>query len=95
MTPTRFGALRFIVGLQVLCGSLLVVCSFVMVLAVAGGELGMPELRKFLGSPLGVGLTIAVFLIGITWIAFAQLIQVILQIEVNTRKESKDAEKAS
>ena len=95
MKIPRFVALRIVVGLQILCGSLLVICSVFMFLAVAGGELGSPELRNALNSPLGILVMASIFFTGITWIAFAQLIQVVLRIEENTRKETKDNDEAS
>lgn len=83
----RFGALRLVVGLQIAFGSLFIIGAVYIVLVVLGSDIASPPIRELLATPIGLVTAIALLVVGVTWIAFAQLIQVVMQIEVNTRKE--------
>jgi hypothetical protein len=83
----RFGALRLVAGFQVVSGALLVIAAIYIILVIFGADVATPQLHEMLNTPIGLLTAIALFLVGLGWIAFGELIQVIMQIEINTRKD--------
>jgi hypothetical protein len=78
---TRFGTLRFLCGLQVLIGTLLIIGAIVGLL---GSFVVLP--KQVAGFELiAVGIAIGVIFVGLQVIAMAQVYQCLMQIEINTR----------
>jgi amino acid permease len=85
----RFFALRFFAGLYVLCGALLVLAP--ILLLIFWTNVKTPEVRRLLNTPVAlltaISILVACAIVGISWMAFGQLLQVFMQIEENTRKD--------
>ena len=87
----RFPILRIIVVVQALCGLAFVVGAVYLMSMSLGADVVTPELRTlFATTPIaeivGVAVSLLMLIIGLSAIAFGELIEVVLEIEANTRK---------
>ncbi len=85
---TKFKTLRLFAIIQIALGILCLVAAVVGLLIL----LGMPRyiderVLLFMASSYGVLLIIGLIMTGIASIAYGQFLQVVMQIEQNTRKE--------
>jgi sulfite exporter TauE/SafE len=96
----RFPILRIIVAVQALCGLAFVLGAVYLMSMSLGADVGAPELRTlFATTPIaeiaGITVSVLMLIIGLSAIAFGELIEVVLEIEKNTRKaKDKAQEKA-
>ena len=92
----RFPILRIIVVVQALCGLAFVVSAAYLMSMSLGADVGTGELRTlFTTTPIaqivGVAVSLLMLIIGLSAIAFGELIEVVLEIEANTRKPKDKA----
>jgi hypothetical protein len=88
MTATKFRTLRLFAAIHIAFGVLLILAGIFVVLVMAGVASNVDDkLASLLAGAFGIGLTIGLVMAGIAWIAYGQFLQVVMQIEENTRKE--------
>jgi hypothetical protein len=87
----RFPILRLIVAVLALCGLAFALGAVYLMSLSLGANVGTPELRTlFATTPIaeiaGIAVSLLMLIIGLSAIAFGELIEVVLEIEANTRK---------
>lgn len=84
----KFSALRLFAGIYVIIGGLLMVGALLTLLAIAGVITDLDNrIAVLLTGFSGVAVVVGLFMMGLTSIAYGQFIQVVIQIEENTRKQ--------
>jgi len=87
-----------IVAVLALCGLAFALGAVYLMSLSLGANVGTPELRTlFATTPIaeiaGIAVSLLMLIIGLSAIAFGELIEVVLEIEANTRKPKDKVEK--
>jgi len=81
----RFWAVRLVAGITTAIGSLILLCSLIVLLLALGILPGNNVDSRLASTGLGALVSFGLFLAGVLWVAQGQLLEVFLQIEENTR----------
>jgi len=84
----KFKTLRLFAVIQIIVGALLLVAAAIALLVLVGVKSTLDDrVASFIASAYGVIAIVGLVMAGIASIAYGQFLQVVMQIEENTRKE--------